>query len=548
MGLLLALVAVGALVPPVGARSDFPAGYEGYHTYAEMVAELDRAVADHPRIVRKFSIGRSYEGRQLWVAKISDNVAVNEAEPEVLFDSMTHGREHLTLEMNLYLLAVLTDGYGADAQITRLVDSREIFLVLMVNPDGAQHDIASGEFAFWRKNRQPIPGTRRVGIDLNRNFGFKWGCCGGSSGEPRAETYRGWRAWVAPEVRAYRDFVRSRVVGGRQQIRVAVSWHSSGELILWPYGYTTDPAVRTMTADDRATYRALARQMARLNGYTARPSSSLYITDGDQTSWSHHEQRIFHFTFEMYPAKINFYPRPDKVGPQTRRNREAVLYLLEHAACPYRAAGLEATHCGPLNDDFEIGRGWQRNPFGTDTATGGQLERALPRKTRDAGGIKQRALVPSGEAAIVSGAAAGRNANSNDIDAGTTSIASPILWLGGGSGWRVTFHASFAHDARSSSADYVAVSVVEADGRRSALWRQQGSARNRNAEWRRHTLNLDAFAAGGRSIRLLFEASDGAGNSLVEVGLDDVRVYRATSSMVLNPVVGRTAVPALGAI
>ena len=210
-GAFIAIVAAVGLLPPGAAlaATDFPAGYRGYHTYAEMVADLDSVVAAHPSIVRKFSIGQSYQGRQLWAAKISDNVATDENEPEVMFDSLTHAREHITVEMNLYLLHLLADKYGSSARITHLVNTREIFLIFMVNPDGGEYDISGGVLHFWRKNRQPNQ-TRQIGTDINRNFGYQWGCCNGSSGDPSKETYRGSAPWSAPETSGVRNFVRSR--------------------------------------------------------------------------------------------------------------------------------------------------------------------------------------------------------------------------------------------------------------------------------------------------------------------------------------------------
>ena len=53
----------------------------------------------------------------------------------------------------------LVDGYGRDTRITNIVNGREIWLVFSVNPDGADYDIGHGKFHFWRKNRQPTPGT-----------------------------------------------------------------------------------------------------------------------------------------------------------------------------------------------------------------------------------------------------------------------------------------------------------------------------------------------------------------------------------------------------
>jgi carboxypeptidase T len=329
----------------------YPPRDAGYHDYAEMVAEIDRAVADHRRIVRKFSIGESYRGRQIWMVKISDNVRRDENEPEVLFDALHHAREHLTPEMALSILHLLTDRYGRNSRITNLVNRREIFIVFMLNPDGLAYDLAGSPYRYWRKNRQPNGRGRPVGTDLNRNYGYRWGCCGGSSGNPASDTYRGRRPWSAPEVRALRDFVNGRVIGGRQQIRVSITFHTAGEEILWPYGYTHDDVPADMTDVDHRALRKLARQMARTNGYTPMQSSSLYITDGDQIDWLYGKHRIFAYTFEMFPrtSGLNrFYPPDEVIRRETKRNHAAVLYLIAQADCPYRAIGRAATHCGPL--------------------------------------------------------------------------------------------------------------------------------------------------------------------------------------------------------
>jgi carboxypeptidase T len=517
----LVVTLLGAVAPAYAAAADFPPGYTAYHTYAEMVADLDSVVAAHPTIVRKFSIGRSYQGRELWAAKISDNVATNENEPEVVFDSLTHAREHITVEMDLYLLHLLADNYGHDSRITNIVNTREIFIIFMVNPDGGEYDISGGQFHSWRKNRQPIPNTTAIGVDLNRNFGFKWACCGGASNDPTKETYRGPSPWFAPEVVAFRDFVRSRVVGGRQQIRLAVTWHSSGKLVLWPYGYTTADVPKTMTADDHAAFVALGRAAGALNGYAAKQGSDLYITDGDQNAWTYHEQRIFQFTFEMGPGgDVSFYPTDDKIGTLTTVNRGAVLYLLEQADCPWRAAG-RPTRCGPLNDDFEISRGWQVNPYGTDTATSGRWLRAIPQKTATAAGTKQKSRTTSGEADLVTGATAGSTANSNDVDGGLTSILSPPIKLAAGS-WTLDFNYTFAHDTLATSADFMRIRVVSGTTR-ATVFSVAGAATERNAVWTNVRRSLDAYA--GKTVRLLVEAADTGADSLLEAAIDDLRVY-----------------------
>ncbi len=91
--------------------------------------------------------------------KISDNVATDETEPEILFNAQQHAREHLTVEMAIYLLNLFTDNYGSDSRITNMVNSREIWIVPTVNPDGSEYDIATGSYRSWRKNRQPNSGS-----------------------------------------------------------------------------------------------------------------------------------------------------------------------------------------------------------------------------------------------------------------------------------------------------------------------------------------------------------------------------------------------------
>jgi carboxypeptidase T len=124
----------GAGTPSGPVTDGFPSADAGYHDYAELSSTIDAAVAAFPALARKSSIGTSYEGRQLWNVKISDNVGTDENEPEVLFTCGQHAREHLTIEMCLYLINELTTRYASDAQIRALVDSRELVLWRTATP------------------------------------------------------------------------------------------------------------------------------------------------------------------------------------------------------------------------------------------------------------------------------------------------------------------------------------------------------------------------------------------------------------------------------
>ncbi|PXY24768.1 carboxypeptidase [Prauserella coralliicola] len=316
-------------VADAAAPADFPAGDEGYHTYAEVTAELDQATRDHGHIAQLSSAGESFEGRALHVLKISDNAAQDEDEPEVLFTCNQHAREHLTTEMCLRIVQRFTDGYGSDAKVTEFVDSREIYVIPTVNPDGAEYDISGGQYQGWRKNRQG------QGTDVNRNWGYRWGCCGGSSDDPADETYRGTEAFSSPEAKAVASFVDSRVVGGTQQITAHIDFHTYSELILWPYGHTTDDTAEGMSPEQAKRFSDVGTEMASSNGYTPQQSSDLYVTDGSINDWMWGEHQILSFTFEMYPADGSgldgFYPPDEQIGPQTQRNDGAVDILLREA-------------------------------------------------------------------------------------------------------------------------------------------------------------------------------------------------------------------------
>ncbi|WP_282696939.1 M14 family metallopeptidase [Streptomyces sp. CC208A] len=327
---------------------DFPSADSRYHNYAEMTAEIDQRLAAYPSIMSKRVIGKSYQGRDIVAIKISDNVAVDENEPEVLFTHHQHAREHLTVEMALYLLRELGAGYGTDPRVTNMVNNREIWIIPDLNPDGGEYDIATGSYRSWRKNRQPNANSRYVGTDMNRNWDYKWGCCGGSSGSKSSETYRGTAPESAPEVKVVADFVRSRVVGGKQQIKAGIDFHTYSELVLWPFGWTTADTAPGMTQDDRDAFATVGRSMAASNGYTPEQSSDLYITDGsiDDYLWGVH--KIFGYTFEMYPTSSwngGFYPPDEVIERETARNRDAVLQLLENADCMYRSIGKQAQYC-----------------------------------------------------------------------------------------------------------------------------------------------------------------------------------------------------------
>jgi carboxypeptidase T len=506
----------------------FPAADSGYHSYAEVTSETAAIVAAYPSLVTRQSIGKTYENRDIWALKVSDNVSTDEAEPEVLFTANQHAREHLTVEMAMYLLNELTSKYATDSRIKNVVDTREIWIIPSVNPDGAEFDVSTGSYALWRKNRQPNSGSTAIGTDLNRNWAFQWGCCGGSSATPSSETFRGASAFSAPETQRVRDFVQSRVIGGVQQIKTGIDFHTYAELVLWPYGYTTADTTTTMTADVRNTFATLGQNMAGTNGYTPEQASDLYIADGAIDDWLWGAQGVFAYTFEMYPTTSNpgFYPPDESIVAQTTRNREAVLRLLEISDCPYKAIGKETQYCGIpsstlFSDDFETNKGWTVSA--ADTATLGRWERGDPAATTS-GGAKQLGTTVSGVNDLVTGRLAGAAAGDYDVDGGLTTITSPLIALTGGTSYKLTFSYYLAHATNSSTADYLRVKVAGATT--STVFQELGSTSNDNGVWATTTVTIPS-TFNGQSVRIVVEAADLSTASLVEAAIDNVVVKAA---------------------
>jgi M6 family metalloprotease-like protein len=174
-------------------------------------------------------------------------------------------------------------------------------------------------------------------------------------------------------------------------------------------------------------------------------------------------------------------------------------------------------------DDFETVTGWQANPSGSDTATAGRLERGDPQATSFNGATYQQGTTPSGVYALVTGAAGG-DVGTNDLDGGTTSIQSPAITLPSGATLTLSFQCYLAHLDNATSADYLRIRVVHSGGS-TVVFSRTGSAVNTPATWQSGSANLTPYA--GQTIRLVIEAADADTASLVEAGVDDVKITQA---------------------
>ena len=172
-----------------------------------------------------------------------------------------------------------------------------------------------------------------------------------------------------------------------------------------------------------------------------------------------------------------------------------------------------------FSDTFESSLGWQTNPNGTDTATTGAWERGDPEAT-DSGGPKQLGATVSGVNDLVTARLAGASAGVNDIDGGVTSIRSPAITLPATGTLTLSFSYYLAHGSNATTADFLRVSVVGSTT--SVVFQRLGAATDVDGAWATASASLNGFA--GQTVRLLIEAADASTASLVEAGIDDVRI------------------------
>ena len=329
---------VPQLAPPPGGEI-IDANLGLYHTYDENEAALGALVAAYPTLADTIRIGKAYapNNRNITAIKISDNVLTDENEPEVLYMGNHHARELMSVEIPLMFAQYLLAHYGSDPVVTNYVNTREIFIIPVVNPDGlayVQANHSGSSNTWWRKNRR-ANGGGSFGVDLNRNYSYQWGFDNvGSSGTSTSDIYRGPSAFSEPETQAIKNFCAQR------HFTCFLSYHSYGELLLYPWGYVAG------FTPDQAVYAALGAELAVGTNYAVgNPAlGTIYITNGDSDDWAYGEiaqkNRIFGFTPEVNSsAQGGFGPAETFIQPTFDLLLNMNLTLLKYADNPYRVLG-----------------------------------------------------------------------------------------------------------------------------------------------------------------------------------------------------------------
>jgi carboxypeptidase T len=306
-----------------------------YHSLEEMEELLHSLAAANPDITHLFSIGKSVEGRDIWCLEITDNPGVDEGEPGVFYMGLHHAREWPSMEICLYIAERLLAEYTQNAEIHDLLENRRLWIVPCVNPDGYFYCHDHGR--DWRKNRHYFAESETYGVDLNRNYcgstnGDPLGIWGtvGMSHQPSSEVYCGPSCQSEPETQAICSMFQ------QYDICACITYHTYGELVLWPWGYSWDmqpPDDEYMAEVGREIASRITRQED-TGTYFPKQAAGLYGTTGDTTDWAygygHYIQGrpTFAYTIE---ACSSFHPS-GVLDQVCMENYDGALYLLEEVA------------------------------------------------------------------------------------------------------------------------------------------------------------------------------------------------------------------------
>ncbi|MGN9760215.1 M14 family zinc carboxypeptidase [Streptomyces sp. SD31] len=271
--------------------------YRPYSGSGGLKEEIVRTGQEHPGLTKVVSIGKTINGQDILAVKLTKNAKKTKdgTKPSVLYVSNQHAREWITPEMTRRLMHHYLDNYKTDKRVKKIVDSTELWFVLSANPDGYDYTFQDSGNRLWRKNLRDINGDGAIstgdGVDLNRNFTYKWGYDDeGSSPNPTSETYRGASPASEPETRAMDAFQR------RIGFDYGINYHSAAELILYGVGWQ----VATDSPDD-VLYKALAGtpENPAVPGYHPQVSSELYTTNGETDGHASNINGTAMFTPEM---------------------------------------------------------------------------------------------------------------------------------------------------------------------------------------------------------------------------------------------------------
>lgn len=283
-------------------------------------------ISAFPHLAHAYQIGQSTSWMQpIWGIRVSSTPDSDKDAPAVLFTGIHHAREPIGAFLCKAILEELLTNYGKSARYTRLLDSLEIWLVPIVNPDGYEYIVQNQlQFPWWRKNLRDNNGDGLFdplvdGVDLNRNYDFNWD--EGGDGNPASWFFRGSSAFSENEIQALRDLAQ------RENFVMGASYHSYGESVLYPWGNFHRAPDQELIVD---IAQRCAGQIGRLSGGGSYNVLPLNGRVGQSSIWMYGELGTIDFIIE---TGEEYFAAPEDIPRIVKENVRGALFLMERALC-----------------------------------------------------------------------------------------------------------------------------------------------------------------------------------------------------------------------
>ncbi len=319
----LAVLTHAGLLPNLASRRERTVIVpEAYPALADWERQFTEFAQNFPHLVTLHHIGTSTARQHPILAlRVSDHPERNEDEPTVLFTALHHAREPAGVFICKAIVQELLLNYDTSARHRRLVDSLDIWLVPLVNPDGYEYLMASQrQFPWWRKNLRDNDNDGQFdphvdGVDLNRNYDYNWE--EGGEGEIGSWFYRGQSAFSEAEIQALRDLEAQR------HFVIGVSYHSYGEAVLYPWGNFHRAPDQDLILDIARQY---ASRIVRLSGQGAYHVLPLNGRVGQSSVWMYGAGGVIDFICE---TGEEYFPPVEDLFPIAHENVNGAMFLLE---------------------------------------------------------------------------------------------------------------------------------------------------------------------------------------------------------------------------
>ncbi|XP_077592218.1 carboxypeptidase A6 [Stigmatopora nigra] len=272
-------------------RSDAQYDYEVYHSLEEIQRWMFEMNATHSDLLDMFSIGKSYQGRPLYVLRLGKRT--RQHKKAVWIDCGVHAREWIGPAFCQWFVKEALNSYLYDSGTRRLLNQLDFYIMPVFNVDGYHFSWTTDR--FWRKTRSKNPKFHCRGVDANRNWKVKW-CEEGASSHPCDDTYCGPYPESEPEVKWVAKFLRKH----KKRVKAYISVHAYAQMLLYPYSYKYAAIPNFSCVESAARNAVTALYSAYGIKYRYGPASTtLYVSSGSSIDWAYRNGIPYAFAFEL---------------------------------------------------------------------------------------------------------------------------------------------------------------------------------------------------------------------------------------------------------